>query len=349
MIFVLADDVKSTDGYSRFARDVLAEFSVNEYLLFNSKKKYSFFGKKDELKTRLNERTYFFGALYDIILLTLRLRHKPNLIYCTNEHYALPAYFIKLLFGIDYVVTLHGTYAIRLPSKKRIYLQAFLQAKHLVTVSEYTKEKVIERFPELRRRLTCIPLGIDKSLFYPKNCMKKKRQVCFIGNLKPRKGFDILLEACEKLDNKIEPMNIFCVGSFDFSGVHKISFNRISRLKNCKFVFENNLSVSDLSDVYRSSMLNVLPSRNYEDSFEGFGLVHAEAICAGTPTVGCVNCGNEDVIDPCNGYIIPQNSPDELAKVIELVIDGDSRAGVDPTLISSIHEFSKAYRSLLLS
>lgn len=349
MIFVLADDVKSTDGYSRFARDVLTAFSDKEYLLFTSTKKYSFFGKKNELKTRLNERTYFLGSLYDTILLVLRLRHKPNLIYCTNEHYALPAYYIKLLFGIDYVVTLHGTYALRLPSKKPIYLKAFLQAKHLVTVSEYTKKKVIERFPELRKRLRCIPLGIDKSLFFPKKWMKKKRQVSFIGNLKPRKGFDILLEACEQLDNRIEPFNIFCVGSFDFSGAQKNLFNRILRLKNCNFVFKNNLSDSALSDVYRSSMLNVLPSRNYEDTFEGFGLVHAEAICAGTPTVGCVDCGNEDVIDPCNGYIIPQNSPDELAKVIQLVIDGDRHVVVDPKLISSIHEFSKAYRSLLLS
>jgi glycosyltransferase involved in cell wall biosynthesis len=64
--------------------------------------------------------------------------------------------------------------------------------------------------------------------------------------------------------------------------------------------------------------VNLLPSKNVfiegRLHFEGFGLVHLESIKLGTPSIGCLNTGNESFIsDDINGCLINQ---DDLSGLI---------------------------------
>ena len=69
-----------------------------------------------------------------------------------------------------------------------------------------------------------------------------------------------------------------------------------------------------------TAISNLLPSQNVDGSFEGFGFVHLEAGRLATPSIGSLDCGNEDaIIDQKTGFLVAQNDLCGLAKRMEVL------------------------------
>ena len=127
------------------------------------------------------------------------------------------------------------------------------------------------------------------------------------------KGFDILINAIAKLNNKI--------GVYIIGGEPTEEFlNMCSDLKLTNVHFVEHKSKEDLKKYYQLSDLFVLMTRG-----DVWGLVINEAMANGLPiiTTDKCNAGLELVEDSVNGYIIPIDSPEALAKKINVIFSDD--------------------------
>ena len=93
-----------------------------------------------------------------------------------------------------------------------------------------------------------------------------------------------------------------------------------ANVPDLKFKIHCDVSNKFLSTLYASSLLNILPSITEELFFEGFGIIHSEAIVR-MPTLGSLNSGNNCAIDKGNDFI-DQNDHNQLKIILQNVLSG---------------------------
>ena len=343
-ILVLTSSCEPANGYGRVTKDVVKNFNKEDidYFTADQRKKLSF--KKNALKSEYYKTYGLLSIAWDLLIIGMNLKSKPDLIYVVAEHYAVLAFILSKIMKIPMIITLHGTYAFSLPADSFLYRAAFRHAKKLICVSTFTKQKVIDVLGNLES-IEVVNLGVDKSLFKPFKPSTKKNQICFIGNHKKRRVFDLLLEACKILDANVSDLKLMCVGRFNSEAIQaaKIYF---TQLRNIDVVFLRDISEEELIKIYQYSNVNVLPSQNIDGQFEGFGYTHIEAICCGTWTIGSKNSGNIDAINPKNGVLLNENSSIELADHILDIFSKLEYPKLDLTKVNSVEHMSNSYKKI---
>lgn len=144
-----------------------------------------------------------------------------------------------------------------------------------------------------------------------------KTKFLVIGRINNWKGQDIFLEALSKLDSTIKKLVTVRIVGGTFEGDNSY----LTRLHD--FVQEEKLSdlVSfyDFSDNpsehYNWANWIVVPSKKPEP----FGRIAIESFAHGRPVIAANHGGLPEIItDKLNGYLIPPNSAQALARIIEL-------------------------------
>ena len=105
------------------------------------------------------------------------------------------------LLGIPFSLTLHahGIYI------NRLLLKAKLQySKFVVTISKYNRQFLKKLFPKinLENKMHIIHCGLDPDIFTPSTApshIDDEFTIVGVGQLDPRKGFHVLIEACHYL------------------------------------------------------------------------------------------------------------------------------------------------------
>lgn len=135
----------------------------------------------------------------------------------------------------------------------------------------------------------------------------RKKMILSVGQIIPRKGFDILIHAFSKLDdNKYE---LYIVGGkiteFLSSIINK---NKLTNIHFVEFV-----NKEKLSEFYSAADLFVLPSR-----FDIWGLVINEALAYSLPIISSNQVGAaKEILD--NLYIFESENAQELKNLIQSV------------------------------
>jgi len=215
------------------------------------------------------------------------------------------------------------------------------RATQIHTVSEYSRQAIIDLYripPEL---VWVVPNGVDRTVFYPGNrvasaeIVSKKfgivNYILTVGRLEPRKNHIGLLKAYALLKREksdIGPLVI--VGNKDFG--YKILYDALRELdiSNSVFIFEG-IDEILLPHMYRAAKMFVYPS-----FAEGFGIPPLEAMACGTPVISSDTTALADVISQ-GGVLVNPAKVDEIAaamfkletdtnKVSDLVAKGYSCA-----------------------
>ena len=131
--------------------------------------------------------------------------------------------------------------------------------------------------------------------------------ICAIGRLSEQKGFDCLLNALARVDNK--DLHLVILGE----GPLRVQLE--SQAKNLGISERVHLPgfVTNPVCILEKSALFVLPSR-----WEGFGNVIIEALSTGVPIVAtdCPGAPRELLLDGKLGHLVPPDDPDALAAAI---------------------------------
>jgi glycosyltransferase involved in cell wall biosynthesis len=181
------------------------------------------------------------------------------------------------------VVTIHDLAFLDVPATqadrfRRWY--AFLvprlapRVRHVIVVSEFTKERLLRWVDLPPDRVSVIPNGVDHTLFHPRRAKTQNPYVLTVGTLEPRKNLANLLEAWRLAFSRLPGVEMRVVGGRGKSTV--FAEQKLSAPPACTFL--GRVADEELARLYAGAALVVVPS-----SYEGFGLPCLEAMACGAP------------------------------------------------------------------
>lgn len=203
------------------------------------------------------------------------------------------------------IITVHDIIEILEPQEKLAYLlnkylySGIPKAKHIISVSEYTKQTLIDTYDIPAKRITVIPNGVSPAFYHLDDIHNTigyqeirgelkladaHPVVLYVGSDHPRKNLPSALKAFAKLKMKRPDALFVKVGDPGLRSGRQTTLEVIDELGIKGSVrFVGSIPDEKLNLLYNCADVLIFPSR-----FEGFGLPPLQAMAAGTPVV-CSN------------------------------------------------------------
>lgn len=197
--------------------------------------------------------------------------------------------------------------------------RALSQARGTIVTSDATARLLSDR-GIARDCIRVVLPGVDRAPLATGSAGPDTRLLC-VATLTPRKGHDLLLRALAGLTEL--PWHLRCVGSLDRDAQWSGELRRLARDLHLdgRVTFTGALDDQQLEQEYRQADLFVLPTR-----FEGYGMVAAEALAHGLPTVATRTGAMPELIPAQAGILVSPEDPEALRVALaRLMADTDSR------------------------
>lgn len=275
---------------------------------------------------------------------------------------AVYSYF-PILNRTKIVVTLHDVIADHHPSlifpdtKSKIFWKlkqnaAVKQAHLIATVSEYSRQQIVEYFnlPESRLRIISEAARSDFKVLTVDNGMrhilvrhgldKDERFLLYVGGISPHKNLGVLIDAFKLIgSNAGTKIKLVLVGDYKddpfFSAYPSLKKQVTDLGLENRVIFTGFVPDRDLAYLYNAATLLVLPSLE-----EGFGLPAVEAMSCGTP-VAASNCGSlPEVLGDAGRFFNPRDKQDILKVVQEILADDALRSRMGQDSLNRSRDFS---------
>jgi glycosyltransferase involved in cell wall biosynthesis len=305
--------------------------SVNDKTYLS--KLLTFNNLKDIKTPRLNMLPLAKG-IQKMILMPLKINQQKLDVVHDTYHFGP---FFLLNRPTRRVLTVHDLTPLILPEfhkrsrtflHKVIFYKILKDSDHIITVSENTKNDLINKFKIPEDKIRVIPLAanenfkqIDESKIfstttkYNINCPF----ILYVGTLEPRKNIPNLLNAYYKLKKQGINHKLVIAGGKGWK--YKEIFETIEKLNLQKdVIFTGYVPDEDLPGLYNAAELFVYPSL-----YEGFGLPPLEAMQCGTPVITSNTSSLPEVVGAA-GITVNPYDVDELAnKMYEVLTNEDLR------------------------
>jgi glycosyltransferase involved in cell wall biosynthesis len=193
----------------------------------------------------------------------------------------------------------------------------------VVTVSDSSRQEIVEYLGVDPGRITTIPIGADTDLFAPDPAVPRVpgRIITTASADVPLKGLLPLVEALAKVRTE-RPAELVVVGSPRKGGRVAAAIDRYGLESSVRFV--RGISDADLVHELRSAQVAAVPSL-----YEGFSLPAVEAMACGIPLVATTGGALPEVAgrDGESALLVPPGDAGALAAAIgRLLDDADLRA-----------------------
>ena len=189
------------------------------------------------------------------------------------------------------------------------------RADHIISISESTKNDLINLFDVEEDKISVVHHGIDVDAFKQpriKNQFEEKPYILYVGGRHGYKNFFGMLKACAASDVIKNKIMIIAFGGASFTSKELLAINELG-FKD-KFVQQVGGSDEMLVSLYSNALCFVYPSL-----YEGFGLPPLEAMAAKCPVVSSNTSSIPEVINKAGVYFDPNNI-DEMSSAIESVV-----------------------------
>jgi len=179
-------------------------------------------------------------------------------------HYVVP--FTR----VPFVVTIHDLIHLRNPNPiARLYARQMIgravrRSRRVLTVSEAVKREIVSTFGCADDHVVVTPNGVGAP-FSESGTAAEGRYFLYVGNDKPHKNVDVLVDAFSRIDG----------ASLVLTGAAFDRFQSRERVVVTGFVDD-----AELAALYRGAIALVMPSRE-----EGFGLPALEAMASGCAVI----------------------------------------------------------------
>lgn len=342
-------------NYSRFVLSGLCRYASDVQLLLyapNPKKTQALDGLDSEHAIAMRfPKTWWnkcLRSLWRVWGMTRDLEHDHVQLYhgLSNE---LPLNIHKAK-SIKTIVTIHDLIFLRYPQyykpvSRWIYHYKFRRAckiaDRIVAVSECTKRDIIRFFGTPEEKIEVIYQGCDEQFRQQATEEQKaavreryqlpERYILYVGSIEERKNLMLLAQALPLLADK--DIHVIAVGRRTKYADRVQAFIQAKGLTS-RFRMLSGVPFPDLPALYQMATTFVYPSR-----FEGFGIPLLEALCSGTPVIGCTGSCLEEAGGPSSLYVSPDDSA-ALAEAIQRVLaDEDLRE----KMIADGYRYSKKF------
>jgi len=183
------------------------------------------------------------------------------------------------------------------PFYVRVAMAGLKRADHLIAISEYTKQCVVEHLGIAPEKISVIYHGIDHQHFRPLpvptgiresyGLPEGRRYLIYVGREDPRKNLVTLVRALAQLRRDLPDVELIKVGR-SHSDIERRRLVELATQLGIRTAihFLEDVPEDDLPPLYNLADLCVMPS-----PYEGFGFPALEAMACGTPIV-CANVGS---------------------------------------------------------
>lgn len=219
--------------------------------------------------------------------------HKEKLDLVHFPYFSVPIFYQK-----TFVVTIHDLilhhfptgqastlplpfYWCKLCGYKFVMQQAARKAQKIITVSNATKDEIIDHLYINKHKIVVTYEGVDKHIACSKwhiekndkrSAISDKQYFLYIGNAYPHKNLERLIEAFSKLEHQNSKTKLILVGKEDF--FYKRLKEKVSAMRlDVSVQFYGEATDEELSGLYMHALALVMPSL-----MEGFGLPVLEAM-----------------------------------------------------------------------
>ena len=237
--------------------------------------------------------------------------------------------------GVPFGLTAHGTYAVlwkQWPLLASAYARMLREAAFVCPISHGTLARMQREFGSVLRAVPCevVIEGTDITERVSREEAEAHRwphvpSLISVGNLKPRKGYHLSLQAFARVQRSLPQARYQIVGGGPGGGYHEQLLALIRRHDIRGVEFVGSVGAQDLASYYRSSSAFALLSQEHRFAFEGFGLVFLEAGGYGLPVVGSRTGGIPDAVrDGETGFLLSAEDVEGSAEaILRLLVDRD--------------------------
>lgn len=169
------------------------------------------------------------------------------------------------------------------------------QADHIIAVSNFTKNKIIQHYHIPPEKITVVHNAVDFTNFQSSQDFKinkKDKVVLFLGRITIQKGPDWFIYLAKRILDYDPNYKFIVVGSGDMEG--KIIEKAAELDLADKIIFTGFLRGSELDQIYQMADLYVMPSIS-----EPFGITPLEAMRNNTPCLISKQSGVSEVLHHC--------------------------------------------------
>lgn len=314
-----ARELKKITGISRILTYLLQyEKLYSEFKIFLFGNQYTNFNNINEkiVYVTINEK---ITLLWDQILLNNAIKkYEIDLFFS-------PYYKFPLLTDIPSIISIHDiTYLLIEPYRNQIKNKFFIKnfikiaakkVKKIITCSNSTKKDLCKILNIEEDKIEIIYDAVSNE-FSPKDKQDvlkvknkyniNKKYILYVGNSKPHKNLNRLIQAYELLPKEIKEEYMLILIGVESSSLIKYQVENVKLIKTV-----NN---EELISFYSGADLFVFPSL-----YEGFGLPPLEAMACGCPVVVSNISSISEILEDAAVYFNPY-SIDEISKTIAKVL-----------------------------
>ena len=209
----------------------------------------------------------------------------------------------------------------------RLPVAGLKRANHLIAVSEYTKQSIIEHLGIGSEKISVVYHGIDHERFRPltvPTAIREKyrlpperRYLIYVGSEDPRKNLVALIGALVKVRNELPNVELIKVGRAYFDRERRRLIDLATRLGvRTEIHFLEDVPEDHLPLLYNLAEVCVIPSL-----YEGFGFPVLEAMACGTPVVYADAGSLPEIVGNAGIRIFPCNSDTLTRTILDLLKD----------------------------
>lgn len=261
-----------------------------------------------------------------------------------------PHFNVPIMTPVKFVVTIHDLILTNFPTMRATTLSPFWyrlknlayrivisaavhRAKKIITVSEFTKQDILNKFKVRAEKVVVTYEGVANlakgrdSLFVAKLDGQEtlaqyhiaKNFLLYVGNAYPHKNLERLLKAFVRLRVTRPELRLVLIGKEDY--FYKRLKDYASSLNlwqkgniNSPVLFPGYVPDAQLEILYQAAKVYIFPSL-----YEGFGLPPLEAMARGCPVLSSNRSSLPEILGTAACYFDPEDEADLLAKVNRLL------------------------------
>jgi glycosyltransferase involved in cell wall biosynthesis len=193
------------------------------------------------------------------------------------------------------------------------------RASRIITVSNYSRDLIAKTFNLSLHDIVVIPNSLSAEWFAsePLPFYSRNPYILTVTGDAPSKNLSSLIHAFSILKNSLDSafhgLKLRVVGLKPRSIPHFASLAKKYAVYS-SVVFEGYLAKDSLINLYRQSLLFVLPSLS-----EGFGIPIIEAMASGTPVACSATTSLPEILGDCGWYFDPR-SPQLIAETMAIAL-----------------------------
>lgn len=243
---------------------------------------------------------------------------------------SLAAHLARKVFGVPWVLTLHGTRVGAIGGKgtrEEIYAAdmerwAAEEADGVVVPSRFVRSEVVRHYRIPKERIWVVPGGVredafrtdvDRDEFRLMFGEPDDRLLLFAGRLAPEKGPDLLLEAMPRILRSRSAARLIFAGDGPMKDGLAARSRELGLEERVRFTGAVGAAV--LGALYQVADLFLLPSR-----YEAFGISAVEAALHGIPIVACQAGGVGELAELLGSGKMAAAPPGDPAALAEVVV-----------------------------